>query len=202
MDEKSLLAVAILLSLIGIALIVYASPRIVPPHFSIQDITPSQVGEVISTSGTLIREAEASGVRILTLRDNATIQVPLFGMDIRTELGDTVGLDGTVKIYKGSLEVVPVMGRIRVSRPVAMPVMVSDIGPGMRYKVVSVSGEAGMVVPVTNGYLFDIGDGSGEVRVAAFGREIDVEAGGFYTVEGMVDTYKGELEIMYRSSRT
>jgi len=202
MDERTLLILASLLAFIGISLIVYASPRVEPPYYPIGEIKPALVGEVVASSGILIRESETSGVRILTLYDNVTIIVPLFGMDEHPEIGDRVRLAGTVKIYKGSMELIPVMGRIAIENPAPIPVMISDITPGMKYKVVEVSGVAGRVVSVTNGYLFDMDDGTGEITIASFGREIDVTEGDFLTVEGMVNLYKGKLELMYRSSRT
>lgn len=201
MDEKTLILAALLLAFSGLGLIAYASPRIEPPFFSIDDITPAQVGEVVATSGTLIKETESSGVRMLTLWDNNTIIVPLFGVDFDAELGDRVSIVGTVKVYKGALEVLPAAGRLRAEKPAPMPVLVSDIKPELKYRVVSVSGKVETLRPVTGGYIFDVEDGSGKIRVAAFVKEIGLKEGDFRAVEGMVTTYRNELELAYRANK-
>lgn len=107
MQEKSLLKVALLCSLIGIFLILIISEKLNLPELDISSINESHLEKYVRIKGEITRKSDASSLLILNVQDSTgNITVIAFKEDeMLLNKGDFVEIDGIVKKYRGQLEI-------------------------------------------------------------------------------------------------
>ena len=118
--KNFLLILSLLISIVGLVLIYFASVNIEPKKITVSDITADMEGRRIITTGYIVeKRGHKDGHLFLTISDNKTkIQVPLFSdfMNSLNQIGitekdfklnDRISVKGILENYKGSLQIVP-----------------------------------------------------------------------------------------------
>lgn len=105
MQEKNLLRVAILCSIIGILILIIISKNIEPQKLNINQITKEHIGQPIQTEGTIFSIKTAEEFTILEIKDKTgKIKVMAF-QNLTLTKNNKVLIEGTVKEYKDELEI-------------------------------------------------------------------------------------------------
>lgn len=107
MDEKNLLKVALICSVIGIFIIFLFADRLEPSLISISDISDSLLDRDVRIQGKISSIKESSSVLILEVKDDSSaIKVVAFDNDYSNfKKNQSVEILGVVKEYKGVLEI-------------------------------------------------------------------------------------------------
>ncbi|MFC1454986.1 hypothetical protein ACFLQI_02750 [Candidatus Undinarchaeota archaeon] len=197
MIEKKAALFGIALSIAGIFLLYSFSEAIEPPAIPISQISLQDEGNPITTSGTLIDLNEKEKVTLLTLRDgNSSILVPIFtNPPPNLNVGDTIKVSGKVVLYNGKLEILPAnQNSVKLESSSLEFISISQITSSWRYRQVHVLGKVDSTREYATGQLIKIQDHSGSIPI--FNRRAqELWAGDLIEVDGMVDLYKGELQI-------
>lgn len=115
MKEKTLLKIALIISLIGIALLYAFSERIEIDESTIDKINKGDVGENVKIKGVLGKVVGTDKAVFLEITQPQTITIILFkdeGANITVEKGDYVEIIGKIEEYEGKREVIA--DRVRV----------------------------------------------------------------------------------------
>ena len=103
MDEKLMLRIAILISIIGIVLLFVLSKFIKIDPISITDIDDTLVGKTVLINGTLTKISASD--RTLLYVDNNTIPLIIFSK-VEIEKNHRVLITGRVDEYKEGLQII------------------------------------------------------------------------------------------------
>ena len=120
LSKKFLLITCVLLSLVGLTLIYFASSKIIPSEIKISKIDSSLNGRLISVTGKISYvRSHSAGHLFLTITDGtSSIEVPIFS-SLMNQLsangitkydfkkGKIVRITGVVGEYKDQLQLVP-----------------------------------------------------------------------------------------------
>jgi len=108
-----LLYVALLLSVFGLALLVFVSARIEPPYIEVSDVDTSLLEKNVHLRGNIseVHEFKGGSVLLTLSEDNATVDLYLSrsvasGFDAKKLRGAKVDVIGMVQLYESKLEVV------------------------------------------------------------------------------------------------
>jgi len=115
MKEKTLLKIALICSVVGIAMLYIFSEGIEIDESTIENINKGNVGESIKIKGVLSRVSSADNAVFLEITQPQTLSVILFkekDINITLEEGDYVEIIGKIEEYKGKREVIA--DRVRV----------------------------------------------------------------------------------------
>ncbi len=110
---KVFLVINIIVAIIGLCLLFYASKNSQPAYISIKEIDSTYIGKTISTKGEIVYVSYNKGHVFLKIREeNSTIDVPIFSniakfLDIELRKGETISVTGIVDEYKGKLQIIP-----------------------------------------------------------------------------------------------
>ena len=117
LDKKYTVLICGICSLVGLFLIYYISDITLPKEMEIESINPSEVGNFVSTKGTIVsRTLTKTGHLFLTLQgDEGKIDVVMFSTFLTKEKvdpaklkkGTTLSINGMLEEYKGELQIVP-----------------------------------------------------------------------------------------------
>lgn len=107
MDEKNLLKVALICSIIGILITFIFADKLEPTVMDISDISSSLVEKSVRVQGTVTSLRETSSVLILDVKDDSgSIKVVGFNPEgVILDKGSIVEISGKVTEYKGLLEI-------------------------------------------------------------------------------------------------
>jgi len=107
MENKILLEIAIICSLVGILLLIFISEKIETPEKDIVNITKENLEEQVKITGTITKITETPGLYILTIKDSTgEITAILYkSEEISLEKGQVVTIEGSILEYKGQLEI-------------------------------------------------------------------------------------------------
>ena len=107
MDEKNLLKVALICSIIGIIITFVFADKLEPAIMKISDVSSSLIEKNVKVQGTITSIKDSSGVLILDISDDSG-SVKVVGFDSKgviLDKGDMIEVSGQVTEYKGSLEI-------------------------------------------------------------------------------------------------
>ena len=120
LSKKFLLTVSLVISLAGLVLIYAASLNTAPQKIPIGDITSDMEGRTVTITGHISQKRDTTdGHLFLTLSDKKNdVQVPIFSDLMKSmekigvtksdfRINSTISVQGTVGIYKGSLQILP-----------------------------------------------------------------------------------------------
>lgn len=113
MDEKQLLKLSTLISVVGVIIIYAISMEIEVPTTKISEISKDRNGEILRTCGAVSSTAQSQkGTLFIKLTDEKTIDIVFFP-DVAEGLGayilrkgDSVCVTGEVGIYKQKVEII------------------------------------------------------------------------------------------------
>lgn len=105
MDEKTLLKISLICSVIGIFIIFIFADKLEPSLVKISDISKSFADQDVKVRGTVVSSRVTSSVLMLDIKDETgTIKVVAFNKeDFNTGNGQPVEVLGKVTEYKGVL---------------------------------------------------------------------------------------------------
>lgn len=105
MNEKNLLKVALICSIIGIFIIFIFADRLEPSLISISEVSESLVDQSVKIQGKVVSVRNTPTVSIFDVKDDSgSIKVIIFENSAFSK-GQAVEILGAVKEYKGSLEI-------------------------------------------------------------------------------------------------
>lgn len=107
MDEKNLLKVALICSIIGIFIIFVFANRLEPSLINISEISSSLVDQSVKVQGKIVSIKNSPSVLIFDVKDDTgSVKVVVFDKkNLDLNKNQLVEVLGVVKEYKGSLEV-------------------------------------------------------------------------------------------------
>lgn len=107
MDEKTLLKIALICSIVGVFIIFIFADRLEPSLISISSISHSLVDKDVKIRGTISSFKMTPSVLMLDIKDETgVIKVVAFDKeDFKADEGQLVEVLGRVKEYKGVLEI-------------------------------------------------------------------------------------------------
>ncbi len=188
-----------------------------PKEMAIAEITETNIGDYIKTTGVVIGIRETKGPLIITLRDlmgDQKISAPIYPDQFTPpEMGemDTLQISGIVNVYKGDLQINPrdssslkIVGKAKKITAAEAPVTkISNVKSNMVGQKVKVRGTIGRVTKVNKGRLVNIYDNTGKITVVIWDRVYQymsdqklLEAGNNMEVFGRIEKYKDQLEII------
>ena len=107
MEEKTLLKIALVCSIVGVFIIFIFADRLEPSLVNISSISQSLIDKDVKIRGTVSSFRITSSVLMLDVRDETgSIKVVAFDKeDFEADKGQAVEIMGKVKGYQGSLEI-------------------------------------------------------------------------------------------------
>ncbi len=229
MKDRYILAAALVFSLLGTVLLWYSAASIEPDQISIGEIGRGDIGRAVVIEGLIVDVGSSKkGSVFLELSDGVgKIDVPLFP-DVAGRIekkalvnGKRIRVSGIVGEYNGNLQVVPsraesvvVLGsssqgtdgsRGSVIESEGMEYMlISEIDEDLLGRRVMIRGQVTDIFYHENGHVFlDVSDSSGTIDVPLFsglGAE-EVRIGAQVEIGGIVDIYKGKVEVVPESEK-
>ena len=115
MQEKTILKIALIVSLIGLLILYLISDNITIKQASIEKITLDNKDEMVKVRGIVSRLADTEKVTIMEITQPAEVTVVLFkGSNESTPIreGNEVEIIGKVDEYEGKLEIVAQRARV------------------------------------------------------------------------------------------
>jgi len=107
MKEKTLLRIALICSVIGVALLFIFSESAEINEKSISDISSGDIGEYVKIKGEVTKALSKEGVIIITIQQPSQINVVLFRKEpLEISEGDFVEVIGKIDDYKGKAEII------------------------------------------------------------------------------------------------
>ena len=107
MNEKNLLKVALICSVIGIFIIFIFADRLEPSIIKISDISDSMIDQSVKIQGKIVSLRNSPSVSILDIDDGSgSIKVVAFDDEYSSLAnGYSIEVFGEIKDYKGTLEI-------------------------------------------------------------------------------------------------
>lgn len=113
LDERSIKKICIFMSFLGLAIIYLMELTAITPCTEINKITKDNIGEQLKVCGTVNKKyVTDNGHIFFDLKDNSSIKIALFKNNNNPtppqsiENNKQLCLEGTVKLYKGDLEII------------------------------------------------------------------------------------------------
>jgi len=182
-----------------------------PANLIIGELGPAWRSEMVSVEGQVIAASSFSGGFKFVVDDGSGQIALLLWRSVYDELAGASDLDvgarvrvaGVVDDYEGELQVVPASAEaIAVLAPGLTRPSPRDVGSLAGADVGSLMTVEGAVVQVerfSGGQRGRLGDGTGEVTVILWDSlDCSLAPGAWLRVTGVVETYRGELELVPR----
>ena len=115
MQEKTILKIALIVSLIGLLILYLISDNITIKQASIEKITLDNKDEMVKVRGIVSRVTDTEKVTIMEITQPTEITIVLFKAENKTtpiEEGNEVEIIGKVDDYEGNLEIIAQRARI------------------------------------------------------------------------------------------
>ncbi len=106
MNDKQLLRFAIVIALIGLVILFILAEQIETETISIDMITDEYIDQHVVIHGEVVAVTSFESMTLFRVRDALTSILVVVFEPIELEEGNTVTVSGTVKRYKGELEIV------------------------------------------------------------------------------------------------
>ncbi|HLC95980.1 MAG TPA: OB-fold nucleic acid binding domain-containing protein [Candidatus Nanoarchaeia archaeon] len=107
MDEKSLLRIALAISLVGMAALFFVSSSIDASERTISQIDSDDLGDDVKLVGRISKISQTGSVSFLELTQPSTMDVIVFNKENMTlNEGDYVEIIGEIDDYEGKLEII------------------------------------------------------------------------------------------------
>ncbi len=125
-DDSKLIKLCIAGAVIGIVILYLFAGTITSNPVKLGEINSNNVGNIVSVSGQVSGLSESSGNMFFTLKDytgevkvviwsDTLEELELSGFDVKEIKNDVkLGIVGTVEIYKGGLELIPLRSQIKI----------------------------------------------------------------------------------------
>lgn len=98
---------AVLLSIVGLVLIHLSSTYVTAEEAETDELKPGWIGKKVVVNGTATEVSRFNETLIFTLKDSeGAVKVAEFRSDSDVSNGEKVEVKGTVKIYRGNMEIV------------------------------------------------------------------------------------------------
>jgi RecJ-like exonuclease len=97
---------SVLLGIVGLSAMAWASTHVEPTSAEVTDIRPSWTGRVVQVDGNATDFGSSSGTVFFQLRDSTgSIDVVQFKSDLENIEGG-VAVEGRVAVYKGEMQII------------------------------------------------------------------------------------------------
>ena len=108
MNEKRLLKICLITSILGIFLLLSIAEFSQPKFYQINDITEKQIDTQIKIQGTITKSKDLPGLLIFDLKDNTSKMTVIAFKDFQINLtkGENVSITGKIAEYKNVLEII------------------------------------------------------------------------------------------------
>jgi len=107
MKEKILLKIALIISIVGIVLLFYATEKMDVEEQTIDRITKDNLDETVKISGKITKITDMGTVMFFDIEQKNTMPVLVFKKeDVNIGVGDYVQVIGKVEDYEGKREVI------------------------------------------------------------------------------------------------
>ncbi len=106
MNEKSLLKLALLISILGLILLYIVSKNIVIDDTTIEKITNEEIEGDVVIKGIVKEITERSGTTFIIINQESEIEVIVFSSNVNLSKGDNVKITGQVSEYKNQKEII------------------------------------------------------------------------------------------------
>ena len=106
MNEKSLLKLALLISVLGLILLYIVSKNIVIDDTTIEKITNEEIEGDVVIKGTIKEINSRGGTTFLVISQESEIEVIVFSNNVNLSKGDNVKITGQVSEYQDQKEIV------------------------------------------------------------------------------------------------
>ena len=116
MNERQIVLIALMLSVLGIAILVFSARSVQPERVRIGALGEEMVGRYVEMWGVVGSASAREGNVFLSVCAEECVDVVIFEKDARAmgypnpyllKKGDQVVVRGIVKSYKGKIEIVP-----------------------------------------------------------------------------------------------
>ena len=160
------------------------------------------VGDRVQVLGQ-VRRIRGGGLKIAQLRaGGASADMPLPPGASALEPGAWFSVTGAVGEYRGAKQILPVV--IAPDAPPSMEVRaIASLGADLQGQWLSLAGTVADLRPLKDGMRITLQDAQGEIDAVLFGDlwrhlpfSATLAAGDALTVSGMLQTYRGALEIL------
>ena len=106
MNEKSLLKLALIISLVGLVLLFVISKNIEINDTTIEKITNEEIEGDVVIKGIVKEITERSGTTFIIITQQSEIEVIVFSNDVNLSKGDNVEIIGSVSEYQNQKEII------------------------------------------------------------------------------------------------
>lgn len=108
MNEKRLLKVCLITSVLGIFLLLAVAEFSQPKYYQINGITEKQIDTQIKIEGTITKSKDLPGLFLLDLKDNTSKMIVVAFKDFQINLtkGENISVTGKVAEYNNVLEII------------------------------------------------------------------------------------------------
>ena len=106
MEEKKLLRISLIISLIGIFFLLFLAKNLEPKQISIKDINNNLLNQKIKIHGTILEITDKETFKILSVADaTGKIDILCECKNNQFHVNNTILVSGTVQDYKGNLQI-------------------------------------------------------------------------------------------------
>ncbi len=107
MDEKTLLKIGLIITIVGITILYFISGKIDIEEKTISKITAENIGEDVKIKGTVSRVTDLDAVMIIDISQPNYMTAVLFkDGEINIKKGDYVEITGEIDEYEGEYEII------------------------------------------------------------------------------------------------
>lgn len=106
MQEKTLLKISIISSIIGLIILYLISSFTTIENFEIKDLTLNDLDKTIKVQGLITRITPTDSITILEVAQHNKMPVIIFDTNISTNIGDEISVLGKVEEYNGKIELI------------------------------------------------------------------------------------------------
>lgn len=106
MDEKRLLRISLIISLIGIFFLLFLAKNLEPKQINIKDINNNLLNQKVAVQGTILKITDKETFQILSVADaTGKINVLCECKNNSIANNQNITVTGTVEEYKGNLQI-------------------------------------------------------------------------------------------------
>lgn len=106
MDEKRLLRISLIISLIGIFFLLFLAKNLEPKQINIKDINNNLLNQKVAVQGTILKIQDKTTFKILSVADaTGRIDILCECKNNQFQINNTILISGTVQDYKSNLQI-------------------------------------------------------------------------------------------------
>ncbi|TKJ17620.1 hypothetical protein CEE44_03755 [Candidatus Woesearchaeota archaeon B3_Woes] len=106
MKEKTLLKIALIVSLIGILILLFISSKLEVNEKTISNIDETDIGSSLKIDGVITNIRKTNTITLIDIAQLEEMKVVVFNKEIELNKGDYVEITGKIEEYKGSTELI------------------------------------------------------------------------------------------------